>query len=216
MVRNTVHSVTAGNDSTVLPVLVPAGETQANGMGFEPKTRKVRRFRVLTEKELDAAIKKDKNEHKFFSVIAINALKTAREKKDPLALAMASAWLRYGRPLSPEEISEARSVAARSTKIDWESWDDVLMSQISHILSPARLIYWFEEGSGQLKPALYCPNPQTAIAVQAIHMLLGGVSICPHDQKVFTGNKQCCSFDCREAHRVARHRAKQRAKEGGR
>jgi hypothetical protein len=74
-----------------------------------------------------------------------------------------------------------------------------------------RLVYWLEHKSKQVGVGLYCPDFKTAVAV---HLLLAGAfRVCPRCHKTFAvrhPKQMCCSIECREAHRVARWRARQK------
>lgn len=100
-----------------------------------------------------------------------------------------------------------------------ESWDlhEMLLAQvIGEIMSPARLVYWFNAKRNRMETGIYCPDLRTAVLVELV--IGDSFRICPQCRTTFwgEGDQVCCSFKCREAHRVARHRARQKTKKGGR
>jgi hypothetical protein len=84
---------------------------------------------------------------------------------------------------------------------------------LSNALSDARLVLW-SSPSG-LRPGLYCPDMETAyfaFFLTKIFLGDGGWGVCPKCGKVFVrkrSDQNYCTIAHREAHRVARWRAKQ-------
>src|SRR5215469_11698102 len=81
---------------------------------------------------------------------------------------------------------------------------------LEKFLSRTRLTYWVRNGSSELQPAVFCPDLGTAMAVHVI--LNGAMRVCPHCGTIFTAQhlkqQYTCSVRCREAHRIARFRAR--------
>ncbi len=104
-----------------------------------------------------------------------------------------------GVKLSPREEKDAQSLLSR---------------QISQELLGVQLVLWW---TGQyFTPALYCPYPLSALYVQALHGITGKAKAfagCPYCGNLFmqerTDQHYCCIAH-REAHRVARWRARKK------
>jgi hypothetical protein len=80
---------------------------------------------------------------------------------------------------------------------------------LERFLSQSRLTYWVKDGTSELQPGIFCPDLETAVAVYVI--LDGLIRVCPHCGTTFVAQRPkhfCCTVRCREAHRVARHRAR--------
>jgi len=129
-----------------------------------------------------------------------NALDPKNAEKDELELEHAFQLLGINYPTG--------SRGGRSQEL----WEVVALDKLTDILSSARLIYWIDDrrGKGQLSPGIYCPNFKAAVIVSA---LFGdSFRICPKCRTVFFGGNTYCTLKCQGAHRVARHRARQRVK----
>jgi hypothetical protein len=87
---------------------------------------------------------------------------------------------------------------------------------ISHALKNVRLVCWQrwpDKRTIRAKRAvgLYCPDHMTAIAAK---MILGNIRVCLRCHAAFIAKRpkqNCCCVQCREAHRLARWRARKKA-----
>jgi hypothetical protein len=102
-----------------------------------------------------------------------------------------------GVALSPREEMDVRSLLSR---------------QISNELHGVQFVLWWT--GRYFTPALYCPYPPSALYVQALLKILGktrAFAVCPRCGNLFIQERtdqQYCSIAHREAHRVARWRAR--------
>lgn len=80
-----------------------------------------------------------------------------------------------------------------------------------------RIVLWWDGGA--LRPAIYCPEPATALYIHTFFLApIGALSfrICPYDGEQFfqdRPNQEYCRPAHREAHRVARFRDNKRRKD---
>lgn len=104
-------------------------------------------------------------------------------------------------------------VAANWLAVNYSSPEKPLAALITKLLLEVRIVYW-NIGKGKtvvVTPGIYCPDYKTAITVKVI--LDTDFRVCPRCHSPFVAKRpkqQCCSIECREAHRVARWREKQR------
>lgn len=87
-----------------------------------------------------------------------------------------------------------------------------LKELISHALNNVRLVCWQRWPDKRPKRAigLYCPDHMTAIAAK---MILGNIRVCLRCHTPFIAKRpkqNCCCVQCREAHRLARWRARKK------
>ena len=91
-----------------------------------------------------------------------------------------------------------------------------LSEEISEMLSASsRLVLWWT--GRRFTPAIWCEDNRTAFYVRALLNVVGGIGLrtCPHCSEIFfqkRPDQSYCSVAHREAHRVARWRAKQLSK----
>jgi hypothetical protein len=80
----------------------------------------------------------------------------------------------------------------------------------------AKFVLWIWEKEKRLVPALWCRNVRTAVLLQVLISLESKsrtIVVCPRCNEMFMQGRpdqDYCSASCREAHRVARFRAKNR------
>jgi hypothetical protein len=104
-----------------------------------------------------------------------------------------------GRSLSPHEEKNARWLLSR---------------QLSTELLGVQLVMWWT--GWHFTPALFCPYEPTALYVRALLGFAGttrGLAVCPHCGTFFIQDRtdqQYCTIAHREAHRVARWRARKK------
>jgi hypothetical protein len=91
-----------------------------------------------------------------------------------------------------------------------------LLSQlVSNALDSARLVLWWS--GKRFQPAIYCPNPKTAIYTFLLMKIAAGQGwgVCPYCGQFFIqkrSDQSYCTIAHREAHRVSRWRAGQSTK----
>jgi len=81
----------------------------------------------------------------------------------------------------------------------------------TQLVEDARLVLWFWPKQQRFTPAVYCPSLKTALFINS---LLGRIRVCPYCATVFTTEKKNVDYCCtahRDAHRMARWRAKGKA-----
>jgi hypothetical protein len=137
------------------------------------------------------------------------ALLGALNKNDQLAIANAcELFLNDDDPLIVALTKASASMNENYPK-------DELKRRISKHLKGARLVLW-QKGE-QLLPAIYCPHMLCALYVRTLFSAIGArrLAICPRCGEPFAQerpNQEYCSIRCREAHRVARFRERQKSK----
>jgi hypothetical protein len=190
-----------------LPVLFKTSEGRQDGFAIYPGSRKltpvmcVNRedvLRVLTESQ-PGKRPKSFQEQEWNFIQAAHSLRNALGREDgvqdELELEKAFQFLGINYP------STSRGGSAA------DLWSVVALDRLGESLSPARLVFWFDDRTNELLPGIYCPDFKTAVITS---FLLGDeFHICPRCRKVFTGPKTYCSTRCQGAHRVARFRARQ-------
>jgi len=193
-------------------VLIPADprkKEQFDGLLATQKSAGM--VRCLSEKELVAsrvASELTAEEWRFLRGVA--SLKIALAKQDNLAIDAALSLMH----VDQRELKLVIGQTDQRKLASGTSTDLVLgllaTSYLAAALKEARLVYWLGAG-WQLRPGLFCPDFKTAVAV---HLLLHDTfRVCPRCDKTFVvthPTQQCCSIQCREAHRIARWRATKR------
>lgn len=82
---------------------------------------------------------------------------------------------------------------------------------LSHEMSGARLVLWWNNRRKQFLPAIFCPDYKTAMFAR---VALKDIRACPDCDKPFVlerPDQEYCSVPCRERHRQRRRRAKGQA-----
>jgi hypothetical protein len=174
-----------------------------------------RSVRVITSDELntknerfrrDSTVRAE--EWKFLR--GVKMLKSAHERGDAHAAREAYEMLGpylYGPPKSPEH------AAAIELSVNYSSPERPLAALITKALRDVRIVYW-NVGKGKnvvVTPGIYCPDYKAAVTTK--YILETDFRVCPRCHKPFVAKRpkqHCCSIECREAHRVARWRQKQR------
>jgi hypothetical protein len=189
---------------TRVPVLIPA----AVGKHADGKASWVEGYRSLqpvTLLKTDASIfglLKDAEREELLAIVSL--IQTLRQN-DPLATRSALERVnnlndpRFGELLTTM-MTQHHSFAQRE-----------LSRIISKELEQVRLKLWWN--GHRFSPALFCPSTKTGIYVETLLSTIGGkaVTVCPRCGNMFVqerSNKDYCSIRCREAHRVARWRAR--------
>ena len=119
----------------------------------------------------------------------------------------------------------ARGLRAASERLmellvrDPEGARSTFAAELSNQLKQVRLVLWYR--NGRMIPALVCPELSAAFLIRTLMSAAGanvGIRLCPNCSRVFLQKRpdqNYCSVRCREAHRVARFRAKQAASKRG-
>ena len=189
-----------------LPVLVPAtpGEASDGFANFDSSSRKVR---LVTKSDLHGnGLRRAIPEQKLDLFLGATSLKAAHEKDDQPALEKAyqklSQWL-WG--------SNAPASLPRGFSKD-RRWARLHLPQlVTSELADVRIVLWWCDTWSSFSPALYCPDLATAVMLKG---LWGDLRVCPWCTEPFVPGRpdqQYCRPAHREAHRVARWRAKQKA-----
>jgi hypothetical protein len=198
--------------STEISVLIPAKPEDSEGVAWTVADgyRRGKQVRVAQKGELTperlAEIGGDDPTWVDF-LCGVKLLRYLRsEGDDPLV--HAQAWERIKPVLAPRPEEPDPK----------ELLESYLLPALAVALAGVRLTFWHvkRDGAGnpQLLPGLYCPDLKTATAAR--WLLAPDIRVCPHCTKPFLAKrpKQMCDTDkCREAHRVARWRARKRFKE---
>ncbi len=214
-------------DTVTLPVLIPCVFYKQEGVATflpvdksgapEPvraftsadlnRKSKERPFRAMTNSELDV-----------FN--AICGLIQGLEKKDQFEISRAHAKFVGGfgqREIEDrsEQEQDVEGLFARAFSPEGNP-KSMLSLKLSQALASVRLVLW-ESGHG-LQPALYCPDPKSALytfVLMSIFARKKRLSLCPFCGEFFVPGRPdqtYCSVAHREAHRVARWRAAKRSK----
>jgi hypothetical protein len=215
-----------------LPILAPSNWDRADGVAsFLPGSGKP--VRELSSEDLNPNTKRGKATWKTLSirdrdrVIGLVALRDALEARDELAIEKACARLKTARANDLASVMRIRSLATvnlegfgehRMPVLDLIKPQDMVSLIVSKGLSKARLVLWWN--GDRFVPALYCQNIPAALYVKAMLKFLGGrgLAVCPHCNEPFIQTRSdmdYCSVAHREAHRVARFRAKKKASTEG-
>lgn len=200
-------------DTVTLPILIPCRQEEAEGTanflsgfaGLGP-VRSLRREELNPKNSKVWALLGPEKQKQLVSTIQ---LLYAVQTKDPLAIANA-----YER-ISEEEkplIKAARSAIASAFKT-YPS--DEIRRILSKELLPLRLVLW-KSKEGKLVPAFYSPDLSSGLLLYSLLKAIGsegGLAVCPRCGTPFLqkrADQEFCSIECREAHRVARWRAKKK------
>lgn len=89
----------------------------------------------------------------------------------------------------------------------------IVAGLITHQLQGARVVLWWN--GARLVPAIWCSDLESAVYMLHLSSFHGGkeASVCPHCEQFFVKSRDsqvCCSGAHREAHRVARWRARKK------
>jgi hypothetical protein len=136
------------------------------------------------------------------------ALIKALSSDDPIAIE--NALKRLLNLHDPRFAALARTLARHNSSIA----EAELSSIVSKNLSGVALKLWWN--GERFLPALFCPSLKAALYVETLLRSVhgGALAVCPRCSTPFVqtrSNKHYCSIQCREAHRVARYRAKLKA-----
>jgi hypothetical protein len=200
-----------------LPVLVPCGANERDGIAPTGMNKSCY-VRVVSSSELNpkglrykrAAVCGALSEKEWKRLRGIKMLKNAHERGDPRAARQAYEMLAeylYPPPTSREQ------EAANWLALNYTDPEKPLAALLTKDLLYVRIIYW-NVGKGNtvvVTPGIFCPDYKTAINVKMI--LEQDVRVCPWCHNMFVAKRpkqHCCSIECREAHRVARWREKQK------
>jgi hypothetical protein len=208
MQRATVWTVTSS-----LPVLFPAEKGKHDVLAFVLPTGEARPFNLLGGPTLqparivsDAQLLKRKRADIALAG-GIKLMMMAEASDDPKAIDSANALLGPYSPIATEQYKKKRDVLPAKARHGF-----VVAPMISRALRDARFVAWMRWRTAERGIGIYCPDVATAIAAK---VLLGNIRLCLHCQKVFLPEQSgefYCSVKCREAHRVARWRARKKAK----
>jgi hypothetical protein len=225
MTRN-INSTVTPVTSTGIPILYKApsaaggshpGVEKQDGSLVNPDTRKLERVRLIGREiviDLIGAVPKGKTPSCFSKdewatvQLALSLRNALDDEEDELELEHALSLL------EKKPASSSRGGASQELL-----WDVVALQEINTILSSARLAYWWDSRTKRekLRLGIFCPDFKTAVIVSS---LFGDTfRICPRCHKPFfttATNKMYCSERCQGAHRVARHRFRNKLKKGGR
>lgn len=197
----------------------------------------LRPVRTLTEADLDKDTARGRNTWKAMRpkdrqhLLALIGLRRAIETKDELMVKkLAEAYRRLGRhmgrvtavtfeDLFGDEPSIQKDMAGWAKERSQEGLSfgrpqRALAQLLTEAIRRARLVLWWHDRERRFLPALYCPDLTTALYVRALIGIVGGrtLLVCPRCGEPFVqprSDQNYCSIRCREAHRVARFRARQ-------
>jgi hypothetical protein len=218
---------------TELPVLVPCAAREQEGSATFLGELGLHPVRAFTDSDLTPQSKRNplrtmlESEQEFFA--AIVGLQHALEMKDRLAATRArekltTAIARKERVvLDPDHVRQLAAFPGvkpeRAEMMALELYtlrpgeedERVLLSvRVSEALASVRLVLWWS--GSQFRPALYCPDLNSALYTFVLMKTVAGQSwgVCPFCGLLFVKsrrNQDYCSIAHREAHRVARWRA---------
>lgn len=91
----------------------------------------------------------------------------------------------------------------------------VIAGLVTYKLKEARIVLWWN--GSWLVPAIWCADLWTAVYTLSLRIFAGGnaAAVCPHCQQLFVPSRpdqDYCTIAHREAHRVARWRARKKVK----
>jgi hypothetical protein len=212
MTRNSVQTVT-------LPILVAADTAkEMDGWGtFFPVDRvESMAVRVVREADIKARLRTIFRPKDLALFVGAIELKQAYDAKDELSLQRASEkvrpWIKhFALPRELDWKSADGRVSITSTGQKWNATRWNYSRLMADMFQNARLVLWFSQKDERSLPALYCPDWKTAAFLMTF---LGRIRVCPKCSKIFipsADNVDYCNPAHREAHRVARWRARQRA-----
>ena len=193
------------------PILINCEPSERDGgASFLSGLHGLKPVRILRDKDLEQTSKtwKSLNELQRQELIAAALLVGAIYKQDRLAATNAYIRLEQtgGKFLFEKE---ARLISDRFSAYPESRLDE----KISERLKGARLVIWNFRGKPTL--AIYCPDGMTALFTKLLLNRVSGkgLAVCPQCGVPFVQkrpNQDYCSIQHREAHRVARWRAKQK------
>jgi len=209
-----------------LPVLVPTDGKECDGLSNCDIRKSLRRVRVVTDaeifgsaKSLDAVIK-DIGQQAWDSFKGVLLLNNAYKHNDHLKMREAYELLFAG---LFGKTGEHGAVAKQLATIGSHKRAEFDLPQfVSGLLDDARVVLWWSSKWKQFIPAIFCPDYKTAVFVKLVlgkrldlgNRLSKSVRVCPRCGKHFVQMHPKQDYDtpkCREAHRVARWRSKQRS-----
>jgi len=224
------------NTVTELPVLIPCGAKQQQGLAsfLGESGDKYQPVRSLTDADLETGSKTSPLramsvlDREFF--VALVALLVGLGKQDRLAVSRARERLidaiarNRGVELDPDFVElvasdlgvghqRAEKIALDLSTLGPRSSADekwLLSTQVSQALDSVRLVLWWS--GTEFRPALYCPDLKGALYTFVLMKTVAGrgFGICPFCGVFFVqtrSDQNYCSIAHREAHRVARWRA---------
>ncbi|MFZ0278439.1 MAG: hypothetical protein WA254_03875 [Candidatus Sulfotelmatobacter sp.] len=201
MQRDTYKTVT-------VPIITYAFQQKRDGTAsFLPDFKGLRPVRILRDKDLKQtgeiwqSITREQREE----IIATANLISAIEKQDSLAAKKASIALAGSK--SPELRKIVSEVADKIASYPQTQLDETISAR----LKSAQLVVWNYHGKPTL--AIFCPSIVTALFAKLLLSRVSGkgLAVCPQCGIPFVTkrpNQDYCSIKHREAHRVARYRAK--------
>jgi hypothetical protein len=214
---------------TSLPVLVRCKPSDRDGriISFSPDDVLDWRMREVTEKDLKRVIADILQTDDGQLLRGALALMNAYKNEDLAAMKTAfdMVWPYLADPML-RNYTDPKGEAARMAEHYSENALSSARSQISQLvtrqLETARLVLWWSPEIKQFRPAVYCRDI-TSAAYMKLFMKLGfpknslaSIRVCPHCGNMFcpprTNIDYCCPAH-REAHRVARWRARKREEE---
>jgi hypothetical protein len=198
--------------TVMVPILVHCAPEERDGTsGFLPGFQGLRTVRILRGKDLDQKSKfwQSIGPKKLEEFLAVVQLIQAVGKEDSLAARNAS--VRLAKSKSPELEKVASVIAERFKSYPQTQLDEL----ISERLKRARLVVWNHQGKPVL--ALYCTDNLTGLFAKVLLERVSGtgLAVCPKCGLPFVQkrpNQDYCSIQHREAHRVARSRARASAR----
>lgn len=199
-------------EAVTLEILVPASSAEKEGeahtnLWAEDSPVKVRRF---VDDDLDRNSTRGKTTWSHVGaetekqILNLVELVRAIEVKDVLAMEKATVNLKSSQ--GPLALGVAKALMREPGYIE-----SMLARELSSRLEDVRLVMW--QWQGRTTPALLCPEIATALLIRVLMSAVGtraGLRLCPKCGKIFLQKRQdqdYCTVKCREAHRVARHRA---------
>jgi hypothetical protein len=200
-------------DTVTLPVLIPCVFYKQEGVATFLPVKKggiQKPVRAFTQADLDRKSKESAlrtmTDPEWGVFNAIWSLMQGLKNKDEFAISKAHAKLLGSASEGEQTVEEmlARAFTDREP-------EGMLSLQLSQALDSVRLVLW-ESGHG-LQPALYCPDPKSALYTFVLNNLFADkkkLSLCPFCGEFFVPRRPdqtYCSVAHREAHRVARWRA---------
>ena len=210
----------------MFPMLVPAGKGEAHdGLStFDPE-HSFQKLRLVRDEELKDVLRPFTPEEAQFIADCL-ALRRAYNSKDQLALGrpFQRLWpFLVGQELWPQPHTPAEEVARKAMAkafslpaLSDRKWARFYFPQlVSKALRDVRIVVWWFEKEQRFIPAISCPDLKTAFLLRGF---MGDIRVCPHCDKPFMPDKaniDYCSIAHREAHRVARWRAKNPSKHSG-
>lgn len=225
-----------------MPVLIPAKHAEQEGFAtFFRELGPAKPIRVFRNSDLKGVREELSPEEVLHFLAIVELTRALQNPSDPIALRRAeeslkkaydckskaptdlsrlideqfSEEVKKNTDISPQEALEIISGRRPSSRASKDArW--LLSEELSEMLSASsRLVLWWT--GKRFTPAIWCEDVKTAFYVRALLDVVGGkgLRICPHCSEVFfqqRPDQNYCSVAHREAHRVARWRAKQLSK----